>query len=316
MNSTLFVVCSAIIAFALILVLFMTYVASRKVITSSSQLIANIKQQLLSKWPSSLDINTLIDTPVAYINLDISTDRYNYMERIFDTYHLLPRPVRIPAVWGKEYMKNPMAEPWISPELHPLLSALVESGKTSTGELGCLLSHMKAMLYGYRYNLSSLLILEDDVDFSCVGLWNSSLSGLIRRLWSDWNFVQLYYDCNELITESELTRLDNGTRCAGTVAYLISARCMAALYNMMFNNFVLTTSMYYVLREKGLHFSSDNAIYNILSPKNVYIEKLQRFAMNNFEESLNSTIHTDHTPLHQTFTHRIWTKYLNATDTT
>jgi GR25 family glycosyltransferase involved in LPS biosynthesis len=290
----------------------MTQIASRKVLTR--QQVVNIKQQLLSKWPPSLDINLLIDVPVAYINLDISTDRYNYMERIFDTYHLLPRPVRVSAVWGKEYIKNPRAEPWISPELHLLLSKLVESGKTSPGELGCLLSHMKAILYGYRYNLSSLLILEDDVDFSCVGLWSSSLSGLIRRLRSDWNFVQLYYDCNGLITESELTRIDDGTRCYGTVAYLISARCMADLYNMLFDNFVLTTSMYYILQKKGLHFSSDVAVYNILSPKNVYIENIQRFAMNNYEVSLDSTIHTNHTSQHKAFTHRIWTKYLNATN--
>jgi len=313
MNLRLLVTGLAIIAIAAFLILFMTRGLSSQPSAYDGNYIMNIKRKLLSKWPSSLDINTLIDIPVAYINLDQSTDRRNRLERIFATYNLLPLPVRIRAVWGTKYLKNPSAEPWISPELHPLLRDLVDSGRTTAGELGCLLSHMKAILYGYQSNLPSLLVLEDDVDFSCVGLWNHSLSTLIGRLQSsDWNFVQLYYDCNELVIQSELARIDDGILCYGTVAYIISARCMAALYKIMFDNFVLTTRMYHVLQEAGLHFSSDVAIYNILSPKNVYIEKLQRFAMDNFEASLDSTIHTDHTQKHWTFTERIWNRYLGT----
>jgi GR25 family glycosyltransferase involved in LPS biosynthesis len=238
------------------------------------------------------------------------------METMFSTFDMSPRPVRIPAVSGIEYIRNPGSESWISPELHPFLDGVVQRHESSPSEIGCLLSHFKAILYGYRSGVSSLLVLEDDVDFSCVGLWNSSLSSLILKLDSDWNFVQLYFDYRGVFTpEYPITRIDDHIKCSGTVAYLTSARCMEALYHMFFNNFVLTTSLYYVLQEMGLTFVSDAAIYNILRPKNVYIEKLERFATNNFSPELDSTIHTDHTPNHNEITYDIWTKYLNSTQT-
>ena len=313
MNLTLFFTGLAIISVTAVLILFMTRVSSSNPSDYDAQHIVTLKKQLLSKWPSSLDINTLIDIPVAYINLDQSTTRRNRLEHIFDTYIIHPRPVRIRAVLGTEYLKNPNTELWISPELHPLLRWLVDSGRASPGELGCLLSHMKTILYGYQSNLSSLLVLEDDVDFSCVGLWNHSLSTLIGRLpSSDWNFVQLYYDCFGLVPEPELAALDDGILCSGTVAYIISARCMAALYNIMFDNFVLTTRMYSLVQKKGLSFSADSVIYNILNPRNVYIEKLQRFVMDNFEASFDSTIHIDHTQSHRALTQLVWNRYIDS----
>lgn len=303
-----FVICAIVVSIVILIVWNLSRRMSRKIPIHN---VSEIRKQLLDKWPSSVDINVLIDVPVAYINLDKSTARYDHMQNIFDTYKLLPRPVRIPGVLGEDYIKNPETEPWIAPSLHHHLVELVKENRTTSSELGCLLSHLKAILHGYRSKFSSLLIVEDDVDFSCVGLWKDSLSSLIRQL-PDWNFVQLYYDCSDYdyVLESELTELGENIQCTGAVAYLISAQCMESLYNLMFTNFVLTTHMYHVLQEKGRHFSSDLAIYNILHPRKVYIEHLQRFAMDNFDSTLNSTIHTSHTQQHQGFTTEIWNKYL------
>lgn len=267
-----------------------------------------LKKLLLSKWPANVDINSKLDVPIVYINMDRSTCRRKYMETFFDERSIRPTPFRIRGVSGMEYIHDPSTEPWVSPQLHPLLSQIAGRGGDSPSEIGCLLSHMKAILYGYTARKSALLVLEDDVDFTCVGLWETSLSSLIRRLPSDWNFVQLYYRCGSSPAR-ELQSTDT-ISCSGAVAYLVSERAMAALYHACFHNSVLTERLHDLIRARGLPFTSDGAIFHILDPPNKFVERKPRFAPNNFDPEMESTIHPDHTSSHKSDAVDIWKMYI------
>jgi GR25 family glycosyltransferase involved in LPS biosynthesis len=270
----------------------------------------DLKKQILANWQVPLDVNSLLDVPIVYLNLDQSTDRREYMEAMFDGFELSPRPLRIVSVSGLDYINNSQSENWIAHDLHPLLHRVVTSKMHTHAEIGCLLSHMKCILHGYCAKLPALLVLEDDVDFSCVGLWKSSLSDLIRKAPAEWNFIQLYYECENFQANSDLTSTHD-VRCTGCVAYLISARAISLIYHMFFDKFMLTRKLYDRIQEESLLFVSDIMLFEILKPRNKYIEHIPRFTTNNFKPELESTIHPAHTELHNNATLEIWRTYIN-----
>lgn len=262
---------------------------------------------LRSKWTKDFDANAFIDVPVIYINMDKSLARRQRMIEEFRLMNLKPTPMRLEAVDGAEYLRRPSSQPWIEACLHPLHVHLVDQGEASPGELGCLLSHIKALFYVYHTKHPAALILEDDIDFSCVGLWGESLSSLIRRVPPDWDFIQLQrmedfcfmrdQGATKTHMRSLYKRLNNKT-CYGTAAYLVSKRFAGRFYKSLSNDGLLSEKYIWLAKQQGCDFGSDSVMYNIFPDTNLYLEESVRFLPYNDSEELDSTIHPEHTDEH------------------
>lgn len=224
----------------------------------------------------------------------------------FASMNLSPFPLRLEAVEGSQYLQMPETEAWICPSVHYHHARLVEDGKVTAAELGCLLSHLKAIRHAYLSNSNATLVMEDDVDFSLVGLWGESLKNLTKRAPRDWNFIQLYRHLDACLEESKapkrhplaFRKKQESKTCYGTPAYIVSRRACSLFNDSFYEDGLLTAKYFWYASSRQLQFTSDSLIYNVLEPNNVYLEEYDRFYVNNSSEELESTIHPDHTPNH------------------
>ena len=278
----------------------------------------SMRNLLRSKWSACFDANEVIDLPTIYINLERSPERRLYMTNEFESLRLNPHPTRLEAVDGAIYARQPWSEPWIHHLLHGLHINLVQNEETTAPELGCLLSHIKALIHVYHSRYHAALILEDDIDFSLVGLWGDSLSNLVLRTPPDWDFIQLYRGSDKCLGAKEKSAAcprflykKNCENCWGTVAYLVSKRAAERFYRAFVENGLLSEKYFWSSKGRDLQFTSDALLYNILYPSNVYLEELKRFVPYNQLKELESTVHPDHTTGHLERAHEEFQKYLD-----
>lgn len=143
-----------------------------------------------------------IDIPTYYINLDKSEDRRNNLLDQFQRYSPSTSLTRIPAVTG-EYEQN----------------------KLTKGEVGCYLSHMKAIQTAYNNGDQWSLILEDDAELILIPYWKYTLSELVSRAPDDCGIIQLYY-YNRVVENEKNTFVPRTSKDYSTAAYIISRKAM------------------------------------------------------------------------------------------
>lgn len=115
--------------------------------------------------------------PVLWINLDTETDRQDHMNGLFDFYEI--ENTRISAIDARG--DNDATE-----FLHGKFPELI-----SPGELGCAMSHLKAIKYFYyETNLDYVIICEDDIIFDTVQYWPFTWSGYLSSVPYDWDVLQ------------------------------------------------------------------------------------------------------------------------------
>lgn len=154
---------------------------------------------------------------IIYINRDIDINRKRYMESNFSKYNI--SAIRYSAIssnfdnyshdWEKVARKNDPSNVFYDDEL------------LSTGEVGCLLSHLEVIrLYGHE----DLIICEDDLDISTLEKWNFRLSKFISMLKDDVQILQMVkYNAYVPIHVKKLIIGDEGGGNWGTAAYYIKS---------------------------------------------------------------------------------------------
>jgi hypothetical protein len=116
--------------------------------------------------------------PIFWLNLDSDTHRREYMETQFK-YWQIENHTRISGYDGRSddvalYLKGKFPE------------------NVTQNELGCCMSHLKAIKYFYENTEDEYcLIVEDDVDFDLVKYWNFTWNDFFSQLPYDWDCVQL-----------------------------------------------------------------------------------------------------------------------------
>lgn len=116
--------------------------------------------------------------PIYWLNLDSDENRRDYMESQFE-YWEVKNHTRISGYDGREddvshYLKGKFPE------------------MMTTNELGCCMSHLKAIKHFYEETDDDYcMILEDDVDFSTVKYWPFTWNEFAGLLPYDWDCVQL-----------------------------------------------------------------------------------------------------------------------------
>jgi GR25 family glycosyltransferase involved in LPS biosynthesis len=117
--------------------------------------------------------------PVYCINIDGQPERWKYMEDQFK-YWEIEDYTRISAYDGRN-----------DNDLSDILKGRYPDMVTS-GEVGCLTSHLKAINHWYTTSDSPYaIIMEDDCDLSTVKCWNFTWKDFISRAPYAWDVLQL-----------------------------------------------------------------------------------------------------------------------------
>ena len=170
-----------------------------------------------------------INVPIYYINLDRSHQRQKFMEDQFKLYNITNYK-RIVGIDGKQLKNN------LTDNINGTTFTNNYPGLTKN-ELGCLLSHLKAIKMAYDNNLDQVLILEDDCSLDLMFFWEDNLISLLDKLNKpDWEIFQLYTG-NCINFNSKKCSLQTGENyCWGCVAYLINRKGMEKIINFIRTN--------------------------------------------------------------------------------
>lgn len=116
--------------------------------------------------------------PIYYINLDGQPERKKYMEDQFK-YWEIEDYTRISAYDGRE------------DDLSDIIKGSYPSDVTS-GEIGCITSHLKAIHHWYNTsNTPYAIIMEDDCNIDIAKYWNFTWQDFIARAPYAWDVIQL-----------------------------------------------------------------------------------------------------------------------------
>jgi len=144
--------------------------------------------------------------PVYYINLDGQPERAKYMEDQFK-YWELENCTRISAYDGRE------------DDLGHIIQGKYPENMTS-GEIGCVTSHLKAIQHWYQTSDSPYaIIMEDDCNIDIARYWNFTWEDFISRVPYCWDVIQLAIICTGDIVVPIHTRFVNDF---STACYVIT----------------------------------------------------------------------------------------------
>jgi len=120
--------------------------------------------------------------PIYYLNLDGQPERREYMENQFK-YWEIENYTRISAYDGRE------------DDLSDIIKGRYPEMMTS-GEIGCVTSHLKAIKHWYETSDSPYaVIMEDDCNLDLVKYWNFTWDDFYCRIPYDWDVVQIAIIC-------------------------------------------------------------------------------------------------------------------------
>jgi len=179
-----------------------------------------------------------------YINLDISTDRREMMEKRY------PNIIRIQAYRGR-YIKRNYTD-----------IVLPSEDKTRRGQLGCSYSHVKAIITAYLNGDSEALIMEDDISDEYSSRWEKSIEDIVLSSPDDCELISLY--TNNLQSLKKMSTLDNdfypwNRYFTSTGCYYINRKGMEKIYNLFYKDGKIDFSV-----KLKNYIADDGVIYNNL----------------------------------------------------
>jgi hypothetical protein len=120
--------------------------------------------------------------PIYYLNLDGQSERREYMEDQFK-YWEIENYTRISAYDGRD------------DDLSGIIKGRYPE-MMSSGEIGCVTSHLKAIKHWYETSDSPYaIIMEDDCNLDLIKYWNFTWSDFYCRIPYDWDVMQIAIIC-------------------------------------------------------------------------------------------------------------------------
>ena len=225
------------------------------------------------------------NVPIYYINLDSSSDRKEKLLKFFCEEGVCQYK-RVNAIDGN------------SVDIENLKNKYHIYENLSKPEIGCALSHYKAIEMFYESGENYGLIIEDDCSFDYVKFQKQSLQDLINEC-TDWEVLKLsdismeYKKKPELAQELALKKFVKKGG-SGAQAYIIKKEAAAKILE-------------HIKKEKTLLQVSENNIFTFLKTTSVFPPP---FTFPFFKEN-PSTIRSDTKGAHasQTITRNIWDNY-------
>lgn len=120
--------------------------------------------------------------PIYYLNLDGQPERRQYMEDQFK-YWEIENYTRISSYDGRD------------DDLSDIITGRYPDNMSS-GEIGCVTSHLKAIKHWYETSSSPYaIIMEDDCNLDLVKCWNFTWQDFVANIPYDWDVVQIAIIC-------------------------------------------------------------------------------------------------------------------------
>lgn len=232
-----------------------------------------------------------IDIPVYYINMNRSTDRRSWMESQIKRFHI-DQVERVIEVEGRA---------------DPSVDYVCTFDNLSSSEIGCTLSHLRAIKLAYDRNLSEVLIVEDDASFLLSPYWKQPLSQYIAQAPKDWGVLKLFWDIPEQVPEGDTVEeyRSLSRRTIYTVAYIINRSAMEQILQR-----VLRQGRFYLDRNLAEAGMADLYLF-YMSEASIQVYHLYPALIFPNNCVLASTIHDDHTHQHIYHALRAVTPYID-----
>ena len=235
-----------------------------------------------------------IKMPVYYINLKKSTDRKAFIEAQLQKYDI--KAHHIEGIYGKDLI----FERDTIQLSHNKSIEFINTFTTATpGELGCTLSHIKAIYTSFTNNDEYALILEDDASFALYPHWPNDLHKIMEEAPKEWHVINLFSE--KKTNDSDYTMCSDISGCPGTVAYIINRKGMENVLSDILNHNLIDLRVSKFSGKWGgwgtPYIGSDFIIYSMASNTYFYNGSSTIIPFNS-SDLLNSTIHPSHTDGH------------------
>jgi len=236
-----------------------------------------------------------IKMPVYYINLEKSTERNEFIQTQMKKYGIQGN--RIGGIYGKDLVFEKDTIQLTDDKNIEFINTFTSA---SPGELGCTLSHIKAIYTAFRNNDEHALIIEDDASFVLYPHWPVDLYKIMSEAPKDWNIISLYSD-RKTKNKYTICSASSGCGCPGTVAYIINRKGMEnVISDILTHNLIdLRTDKFPLTdwTDDDYYIGSDFLIY-YKSGKTYLYSGVPTIIAFNADDLLDSTIHTSHTSGH------------------
>jgi len=157
----------------------------------------NYKKKMIDKlFDNSLVVKNLCNTPIYIINLEQSTNRRDYIQNQLTKYNIKNYKF-ISAINGNKYLVNRKPLPYTKISNSFLKTYKVgdtyfkirEPDYASNSEVGCTLSHLKAIETAYNDNHEKVIIVEDDINLLPIKTWDKTLDEFLETAPKDWEAI-------------------------------------------------------------------------------------------------------------------------------
>jgi GR25 family glycosyltransferase involved in LPS biosynthesis len=214
---------------------------------------------------------------IVWINLDRSINRKNNMKNILKNINI-PN-YRISAIDGKNN------------NIQNLLQGINLARNMNNSEIGCVLSHIKAITFLSELNGNYFMVCEDDIEIRNINFIKDNLKDIINKC-PEFDILILHKIYIDIINEEyinwneHLNKLGKDYQIAGTSCYIISRSGINKIINLCkfidTNNFIFNKSYLDV---------SDIFLYE---NTNTYVYKYNYISISGIE----SYIHEEHISHH------------------
>lgn len=216
---------------------------------------------------------------VYYINLDDQPERRQYMEDQLK-YWEIENYTRISAYDGRE------------DDLSDIIKGKYPENLTS-GEVGCVTSHLKAIHHWYTTSDTPYaIIMEDDCDIGIAKYWSFTWKDFISRMPYCWDVLQLAIICTGNIVVPVHTRFVNDF---STACYVITRHHAEKLirYHIREDKYKLDNGVHPravaddLIYNSGCTYSCPIFLYKLELGSSIHPDHIDVFHKNSYEGLLN-----------------------------
>ena len=258
-------------------------------------------------------IKNLGNTPIYAINMEKSTDRRKNLQKQFDNYGITNYKFinaidgsKITTLNGKQRKPSPYTTKSrvIPYKAGATYFKIREPDYASNSEVGCTLSHLKAIETAYNDNHDKVIIVEDDINLFPIKTWDKTLDEFLKTAPDDWEAIYDGYNKDKHYNKNLEFIKYSVARPFGAWFYIINRKGMKAVLNKFKkNNYFILDAYKNNLKRRGLSgITADIYIPWLIQ---AYSCKTNLAMTLNNQNILNSTIHTDHTEEHINFSRNI-----------
>ena len=253
-------------------------------------------KDLVKTFPNDKTYKDMLNnTPIYIINLDRSKDRHKFMKDQMNDYKITNYKF-ISAVDGKKIKKreNNMYD-------YEDISFLNNDDTVTNGELGCTLSHLKAISEVLKNNNDYAIICEDDADLFWVRTWDRTIKNIVDDAPEDWEWISLYLSKPKMYDQESFYIDFFENDLYSTTFYIINRNGCQKIMEKYFldNKFILDKNIIqshkWKSHRKTRYVVADAYLPFMVNSYGIHIGFITGF---NDNVSMNSTIHSGHTDFH------------------